>query len=124
MYTQRLIFVFLRLFITLVYSHLVLGFLFMVPERSICGDSLLECFVLEFFVVVVCFFCLFFCFILCSRREYRTPNGSTACLPSAFVLKGFLTSQPKNTQALLLPQGKIHTGNSLIERKPACTPSR
>lgn len=58
MYTQRLIFVFLRLFITLVYSHIVLGFLFMVPERSICGDSLLECFVLGFFVVVV-FFALF-----------------------------------------------------------------
>ena len=51
--------------------------------------------------------------------------AATAFLLSAFVLKGFLTSQPKNTQALLLlPRGKKRTGNSLIERKPACTPSR
>lgn len=89
----------------------------MVPERSICGDSLLECFGFCFF-----FRCLFLCFILCSRREYRAPNGNTACLPSTFVLEGFLTSQPKNTQTLLLPWGKIRTGNSLIERKPAWTP--
>lgn len=76
---------------------------------------------------MLCFFvfffsCLFLCFIPCSRREYRAPNGNTACLPSTFVLEGFLTSQPKNTQTLLLPRGKIRTGNSLIERKPACTP--
>lgn len=82
--------------ITLVYSQLVLRFLFMVPERSIWGDSLLECFVLLY---------------ACSRREYGTPNGSTAFLLSAFVLEGFLASQPQNTQALLLlPEGKTRTG--------------
>lgn len=48
--------------------------------------------------------------------------AATAFLLSAFVLEGFLTSQPKNTQALLLPRSKECTG--LIERKPACTPSR
>lgn len=82
--------------ITLVYSQLVLRFLFMVPERSIRGDSLLECVVLLY---------------ACSRREYGTPNGSTAFLLSVFVLEGFLASQPQNTQALLLrPEGKTRTG--------------
>lgn len=109
LYTQRWIFVFLRLL--LVYSQLILGSLFMVPERSTLS------------VVIHCLNALF-CFILCTRRECGAPNGSTAFLRSAFVLEGFLTSQPKNTQALLLPQGKIRTGNSLIERKPACIPSR
>lgn len=98
-------------FVTLVYSQLILGSLFMVPERSTLS------------VVIHCLNALF-CFILCTRRECGAPNGSTAFLLSAFVLEGFLTSQPKNTQALLLPQGKIRTGNSLIEQKPACIPSR
>lgn len=37
------------------------------------------------------------CFALCSALggEYGAPNGSTAFLLSAFVLEGFLTSQPK-----------------------------
>lgn len=99
--------------ITLVYSQLVLGFLFMVPERSIWCDSLLECFVLLY---------------ARSRREYGTPNGSTAFLLSAFVLEGFLASQPQNTQALLLlPEGKTVKRtqvNCLIEQQPACTASR
>lgn len=47
-----------------------------------------------------------FCFVLCSRRDCGAPNGRAAFLLSAFVLEGFLTSQPKNTQALLLPRGK------------------
>lgn len=98
-------------FVTLVYSQLILGSLFTVPERSTVS------------AVIHCLNALF-CFILCTRRECGAPNGSTAFLLTAFVLEGFLTSQPKNTQALLLPQGKIRTGNSLIERKPSCTPSR
>lgn len=62
--------------------------------------------------------------MLCSRRERGAPNGSTAFLLSAFVLEGILTPQPKETHALLLPPGKIRTGNCLIEQKPACTPPR
>lgn len=80
---------------------------------------------LDCFIYFLVFFSLFssFRFILCSSRRYRASNGSTACLPGAFVLKGFLTSQPKNTQPLILPQGKIRAGYCLVERKLACTPS-
>lgn len=68
--------------VTLVYSQLIVGSLFMVPERSTLS------------VVIHCLNALF-CFILCTRRECRAPNGSTAFLLSAFVLEGFLTSQQK-----------------------------
>lgn len=117
----RWIFVIVSVPKTLVYSHLLLGFWCTGgPKISFCGDSLLDCFI--YFLV---FFSLFssFRFILCCRRRYRASNGSTACLPGAFVLKGFLTSQPKNTQSLILPQGKMRAGYCLVEWKLACTPS-
>lgn len=107
---------------TLVYSHLLPGFwctgggLKYLSAVIHCSTAL---------YIFLFFFSLFssFRFILCSRRRYRASNGSTACLPAAFVLKGFLTSQPKNTQPLILPQGKMRAGYCLVERKLACTPS-
>lgn len=48
--------------------------------------------------------------MLYARREHGTPNGSTAFLLSVFVLQRFLTSQPQNTQAPLLPEGETQTG--------------
>lgn len=64
----------------------MLGFLFMVPERSFVDDSLLGA--------------LFFSFTLSFRGEHRLPNGSTACLLGAFVLKDVLTSINKKTKTI------------------------